>query len=181
MPGRFDPSTYVTVAQRVTKFYKKYPTGRIINRVVEHDKDAGFIMMESKVFRLASDTEPAAVGHAFENRTGPVNTTSYVENCETSAVGRAIAFLNLDIEFAIASREEMEKVERMSTTPNENVAKEVRDLWMSGKDATEEKLATWVAKHYEGVKLDEAPETVQREIHEHLKDLKARSKGEQKS
>jgi len=50
-----------------------------------------------------------AVGHAHENRAASnINKTSYVENCETSAVGRALAMLGIGIEASIASANEVE-------------------------------------------------------------------------
>ena len=49
------------------------------------------------------------VGHAAErDNTGFVNKTSALENCETSAVGRALAFAGFGGDFAIASKEEVE-------------------------------------------------------------------------
>jgi|TARA_R100000030_G_scaffold99602_1_gene90885 hypothetical protein len=50
-----------------------------------------------------------AVGHAHENRAASnINKTSYVENCETSAVGRALAMLGIGIDTSIASANEVE-------------------------------------------------------------------------
>ncbi len=50
-----------------------------------------------------------AVGHAHENRSASnINKTSYVENCETSAVGRALAMLGIGIDASIASANEVE-------------------------------------------------------------------------
>ena len=49
-----------------------------------------------------------AAGHAHERRDmGMINKTSYVENCETSAVGRALAILGIGIESSIASANEV--------------------------------------------------------------------------
>jgi len=50
-----------------------------------------------------------AVGHAHEERgASNINKTSYVENCETSAVGRALAMLGIGIDTSIASANEVE-------------------------------------------------------------------------
>lgn len=74
--------------------------------------------MRAEIYRNQDDASPAATGHAFENRSeGYVNKTSYIENCETSAVGRALALLGYEIKRGIASREEMEKADRMSDQP----------------------------------------------------------------
>jgi hypothetical protein len=51
-----------------------------------------------------------AVGHAHEERgSSNINKTSYVENCETSAVGRALAMLGIGIDTSIASANEVEE------------------------------------------------------------------------
>jgi len=51
-----------------------------------------------------------ATGHAHEERgASNINKTSYVENCETSAVGRALAMLGIGIDTSIASANEVEE------------------------------------------------------------------------
>ncbi len=107
---------YQTVAERIDLFYDRYPDGRIITGIVEHDAERGFILIRAEVYRQLDDALPAATGHAFEMRSeGYVNKTSYIENCESSAVGRALAMLNFKTKRGIASREEMQKVERLQS------------------------------------------------------------------
>src|SRR4051812_31543735 len=104
---------YVTVAERIEQFYTAYPAGRILTSIIEHDREAGFVMIRAEVYRNSEDTMPAATGHAFEVRgESYVNKTSYLENCETSSVGRALALLGFEVKRGIASREEMEKSAR---------------------------------------------------------------------
>lgn len=106
---------YVPVSERLEQFWDGCPDGRVLTTILEHNIDEGFILMRAEIYRNQDETTPAATGHAFENRTsGYVNKTSYIENCETSAVGRALALLGYEIKRGIASREEMEKVARMS-------------------------------------------------------------------
>jgi hypothetical protein len=110
---RFNPDEYVTVAQRIEKFYAKYPSGRILTSVLEHNAETGFILIKAEVFRESDDALPAATGHAYELRSaGHVQQGSYVEVCETSAVGRALALLGFEVRRGVASREEMEKAAR---------------------------------------------------------------------
>lgn len=114
--GRNVLDNYVTVAERVASFYQSYPAGRITTNIVEHDTQSGFILMRAEIYRSGDDAQPAATGHAFEVRgESYVNKTSYIENAETSAVGRALALLGFEVRRGIASREEMEKVSRMET------------------------------------------------------------------
>ncbi len=104
---------YVTVAERIEKFYERYPEGRIITNIIEHDAERGFILMRTEVYRHPEDTLPAATGHAYEYRdAGYVQKTSYIEVCETSACGRALALCGFEVKRGIASREELEKSQR---------------------------------------------------------------------
>jgi hypothetical protein len=111
---------YVTVAERIEKFYERYPEGRLITHIVEHDAERGFILMRAEVYRNADDALPAATGHAYELKTeGYVQRTSYIEVCETSAIGRALAMAGFEVRRGIASREEMEKAARRAEPPRE--------------------------------------------------------------
>ena len=60
-----------------------------------------------------------ATGHAHEERASSnINKTSYVENCETSAVGRALAMLGIGIETSIASANEVsDAIAKQEATP----------------------------------------------------------------
>jgi hypothetical protein len=105
---------YIPVAERVELFYADYPEGRINTAIMEHDAERGFILMRAEVYRQKDDALPSSTGHAYEVRgEGHVNKTSYIENCETGAVGRAIALLGYEVKRGIASREEMQKADRM--------------------------------------------------------------------
>lgn len=105
---------YVSVAERIERFYEKHPTGRIIPEIISHNYELGIVVMKASVYRNLDDAEPSAVGHAIETSTsGYVNKQGFhLENCETSAVGRALAMLGLEVKRGIASREEMRRSER---------------------------------------------------------------------
>ena len=113
-PSRGNPiQDYVTVAERIEKFYQRHETGRIVTHIVEHDAERGFILMRAEIYRNADDELPAATGHAYEFKSeGYVQRTSYIEVCETSSVGRALAMAGFEVRRGIASREEMEKAAR---------------------------------------------------------------------
>jgi hypothetical protein len=105
---RFNPDEYITVHERIEKFYAKFPQGRIITTIVEHNEETGFILMRAEVYREPGDAPPAATGHAYELRSaGHVQAGSYVEVCETSSVGRALALLGFEVRRGVASREEV--------------------------------------------------------------------------
>jgi hypothetical protein len=102
---------YVPVAERIEKFYERYPEGRIMTQIIEHDRESGFVLIRAEVYRTSEDTIPAATGHAYEYKdAGYVQRNSYIEVAETSAVGRSLAFLNFETKRGIASREEMQKL-----------------------------------------------------------------------
>lgn len=107
----FDLSNYETVETRISRFYEKHENGRITTDLISFD-DKQFIV-KAFVYRDAADSLPASTGYA-EERIGssPVNRTSALENCETSAIGRALANLNFAPKGARPSVEEMQKVER---------------------------------------------------------------------
>src|SRR5215213_5409823 len=105
---RFNPDEYITVHERIEKFYAKFPQGRILTSIVEHNEETGFILMRAEVYRASDDALPAATGHAYELRSaGHVQAGSYVEVCETSSVGRALALLGFEVRRGVASREEV--------------------------------------------------------------------------
>ena len=127
----FDLSDYETVEDRLIRFWADHPTGRIETTMMNYDGD-------SCVFRCQVWTEKfdfyethgvqldmagtgmgmnplpsVATGYAHETRSERgVNSTSFVENCETSAIGRALANCGYATHGKRPSRTEMEKVAR---------------------------------------------------------------------
>ena len=87
-------STYLTVARRVDDFRKSEEfKGWSIETELVSAEDS-MVVMKSTI--RDSDGKVAATGYAEEDRSfGKINKTSALENCETSAVGRALAFLGL--------------------------------------------------------------------------------------
>lgn len=107
---RFNPDEYITVHERIEKFYAKFPQGRIITSIIEHNAETGFVLVRAEIYREPDDALPAATGHAYELRSaGHVQQGSYVEVGETSAVGRALALLGFEVRRGVASREEIER------------------------------------------------------------------------
>lgn len=114
---RFDLSQYETVEERIRKFYKEYPDGRIIthNLTTAADRSVSTWVVRAEIYLSAGDQAvglPKATGLAFEIDGGVgANQTSALENAETSSIGRALASAGFSGNKR-ASREEMEKVER---------------------------------------------------------------------
>ena len=123
----FNLDDYEPVASRLDRFLKAHPDARVITDLVHYLSDVAVFKAE-----LWIDGEIIATGCAEEIRgqNSAVNKTSHLENCETGAVGRALANAGLSgSDFAKRpSREEMGKVQRMqgdtSITENGNLATE---------------------------------------------------------
>lgn len=109
----FNPKEYETVDERNRKFWDRYPEGRLVTEILYQDGTRYIVRAEA--YRHADDAAPAGTGHAEEIVTAKgVNQTSALENCETSAEGRALARLGFAPKGARPSREEMEKTERQA-------------------------------------------------------------------
>ncbi len=107
----FDVGEYAPVADRITLFYARFPTGRIIPRLVSRTEHE--ITVQAFVFRSLDEERPSATGLASERiGDGDVNTVACLENTETSAIGRALANLGLTASSQRPSREEMLKANR---------------------------------------------------------------------
>jgi hypothetical protein len=115
--AQFNLNDYEPVEQRIKRFYKDYPDGRIIteNITTIQDRQVGTWVTKSYVYLNADDQAkglPKATGLAFEvdSAKGP-QATSALEVCETSSIGRCLSNANYSGNKR-ASREEMEKVAR---------------------------------------------------------------------
>ena len=110
--ARFDISQYSTVAERIDKFWEKYPNGRILTDIVHFSAEQ--VVVQAAIYLDREDSRPVTTDFAEERPdTSPVNRVSMVENCTTSAIGRALA--DLGGEFTGSKRpsaEEMQKVAR---------------------------------------------------------------------
>jgi len=110
--AHFNLDNYVTVAERITQFWGQHPNGRIETRLEHVSTDSRLFAVWAAVYKDAADEKPWATGLAEEHfgQSGP-NQTSPLENCESSAIGRALA----NAGYATTaegrpSREEMQKV-----------------------------------------------------------------------
>ena len=110
----FNLADYETVESRLEKWWKDYPDGRVATKI-EQATDNRYIV-SAELFRTEADAKAYATGLASENVSDRgVNSTSALENCETSAIGRALANAGYAAKGKRASREEMTKVVRSET------------------------------------------------------------------
>ena len=107
----FNLQDYETVEERLEKFWKQYPDGRIETELIEAT-GTRFIVL-ARLFRTEADARYWTSGLAYENISERgVNSTSALENCETSAIGRALANAGFASKGKRPSREEMSKAAR---------------------------------------------------------------------
>jgi hypothetical protein len=108
----FDLSNYETVESRLTRFWTQFPDGRIETTLMNYDGDS--CIVRTIIWKHRDDANPTATGYAHEIHTDRgVNMTSFVENAESSSIGRCLANMNFSKQGARPSREEMQKVERL--------------------------------------------------------------------
>jgi hypothetical protein len=105
----FNLEDYETVEERLVKYWKDHPDGQIHTKLL--DSTASRFIVEASIYRTEADARPWTTGLAEETVQGRgVNATSALENCETSAIGRALANAGYATKGKRASREEMSKV-----------------------------------------------------------------------
>ena len=107
----FDLSNYETVESRLARFWETFPDGRVETTLMNYDGES--CIVRSVIWKHRDDAHPTATGYAHEIQTDRgVNMTSFVENCESSSLGRVLANMGFAKQGARPSREEMQKVER---------------------------------------------------------------------
>jgi len=112
----FNLEDYETVEERLVKFWKEHEDGRIYTEIVEHTLQR--FIVKASIYRTEVDAHPWTTGFAEETvSTRGVNSTSALENCETSAIGRALANANYAAKGKRPSREEMAKVNQAQPKP----------------------------------------------------------------
>ena len=92
----FNLNDYEDVDARIHKFYEAHPDGALITELVTNDEEKGIVVFKTTAYRVYLDTQPSAVGYARGSRKDRgVDRDFWLENCETSSIGRCIANLGL--------------------------------------------------------------------------------------
>ena len=143
----FNLADYETVESRLEKFWKEFPDGRVSTEL--EVCEAHRYVVKAYLYRTYLDQVAYSTGFAEEKDSDRgVNATSALENCETSAIGRALANAGFAAKGRRPSREEMVKVSMAgrsgSAQPEKPILKEkfpepVADAWTieSPKDVQE--------------------------------------------
>jgi hypothetical protein len=126
----FNLADYETVEVRLEKFIKDYPDFRIATELEVCEKDR--YIVKAYLFKDAQQSTALSTGLAEEKVTDRgVNQTSALENCETSAIGRALANAGYAAKGKRPSREEMTKVvaTKVVKPPVQEVKADNQDYW----------------------------------------------------
>ena len=112
---------YAEVNQRIKAFRMVYPTGCIQTEMLSNEN--GVCVFRCAVGYTDENGERVTVGigHAYEKEGSTfINKTSYIENCETSAVGRALGMAGFGIDTSVASAEEVQ-IAIINQTANDKI------------------------------------------------------------
>ncbi len=99
---------YAAVNGRINAFRRLYPQGFISTEILS--MDAGVVVMKATCgYYENGQSVILGTGMAYEREgSSNINKTSYIENCETSAVGRALGMAGIGVTTAVASSEEVQ-------------------------------------------------------------------------
>ena len=100
---------YAEVNQRIKAFRMVYPTGYIHTHFFDLKDGVCVMLAEVGYYDEANNRILLGTGTAYEKEGSTfINKTSYIENCETSAVGRALGMCGFGIDTSVASYEEVQ-------------------------------------------------------------------------
>lgn len=165
---------YAEVPQRVQAFRKLYPNGAIVSEMI-------YLENGMCVFKATACDENGQIlssGHAYEKEgNGFINKTSFIENCETSAVGRCVGFLGIGSDTSMASAEEVLNAKKQQAQMNaEELKAELKQL-LADKKADTAQFLEWASKRYER-KLESVDVMDEAELKDAIKNIKAQKKGD---
>lgn len=158
---------YAEVPQRVKAFRSLYPQGTISTEIISIEN--GMCVIQATV---SVDGVVLGVGTAYEKEGSSfINKTSFIENCETSAVGRALGFAGFGIDASIASYEEVMNAKKQQKIMNEDDLKaELKTLLMETESDTT-KFLEWCSKSFQR-EIKAVDEMFEPELKEAIKTVK---------
>lgn len=144
---------YIEVNQRVKAFRMLYPEGFITTEIISVENGVCIIKATAGTYNDDGSVKVLGTGTAYEKENSTfINKTSYIENCETSAIGRALGICGIGIDTSVASAEEVVNAinnqNKKEPTYREQLiayckernldTKEISDSYNLSKDSTEE-------------------------------------------
>jgi hypothetical protein len=150
---------YEDVAARIKRLHATFPTNRVETSIVDFNAQAGYILIECRIFREYEDEKPSAIDYAF-GRVESYNPSMkrwFVEDTVTSAIGRCAGLL-----LGAETRSTKQNMEQVETMPAAFVDKIEDDPW--SKPFAEDGFATAgstieeIASQLGGELIQEAPQ-----------------------
>jgi hypothetical protein len=141
----FKGKEYVEVHERIKHLRENYENAQLLTEIISNEN--GLCVMKAT---LMINDKIVSTGHAYEKEDSSyINKTSYIENCETSAVGRCLGNFGIGINSSIASADEVvnainqqqqkprekndwEKKLLSQVNGNESVLLSISDSWKNG-------------------------------------------------
>lgn len=121
---------YAEVNQRIKAFRMLCPNGCIKTKILSGQD--GLVVMQASIYDEAGHL--LGTGTAYEKEgSSNINKTSYIENCETSAVGRALAMCGLGIDLSVASYEEVQNAIEQQEKPQKGFPSRAEMLKIANK------------------------------------------------
>lgn len=116
--GKTIKKNYAEVSQRIKAFRMVYPIGTIITEMISNEN--GVCTFKATIRNEKG--EVLAIAHAQENtKSSVINATNFIENCETSAVGRALGMCGFGVDVSLSSAEDVQnatdKQEQLDNEP----------------------------------------------------------------
>ena len=149
----FNLSEYETVDSRIHQFYESFKDGRIVTELELIDMEKGHCIFKSYIYKDSVRTMADATGYAdgFRKDRG-VDAQFWINNAETSSIGRALANLGLSAKGKRPSAEEMAQVNAVKVVK----PKIEKDYWTTPFGEQDEMIKQVPAP----VTMDKAVDTV---------------------
>lgn len=126
---------YATVTERIKAFRKLYPEGFICTDILSNENGVCIIKATVGFVNENGERQVLGTGTAYEKENSSfINKTSYIENCETSACGRALGMCGLGIDTDVASAEEVKTAILQQEAEKHITAEKRKALEKSCKD-----------------------------------------------
>ena len=160
---------YAEVNQRIKAFRMVYPTGAILTEMVSNEN--GICVFRAKVYDEEDNLIATGTAYEKENSTF-INKTSYIENCETSAIGRALGIAGFGIDTSVASAEEVQNAIANQEEIKKSNNKKLELMVKLGKLIEEKQVDR--EKLYEYYKVKDNADMSVKQLEEAIKTLEER-------
>ena len=128
--GETTRTEYSPVNQRILAFRKLFPMGTIETELISNEGGMCVIKATARIGETVLGT-----GHSYEKEgSNFINTTSFLENCESSAIGRCLGACGIGIDNSVASAEEVQNALVNQEQHSDECGNEIMDTVIKGGD-----------------------------------------------